>query len=83
VNWQRCIRPKKLGKLGIKDIENFSTALRLRWLWLNWDQRKRPWKQLLRVTDKIVRQLFFSSTEISIGNGTPFLGSLIARWYDP
>jgi hypothetical protein len=35
VNWKKCIRPKKLGGLGIKYLKKFSIALRLRWLWLN------------------------------------------------
>jgi hypothetical protein len=35
VNWQACMRPKKLGGLGIKDLEKFSRALHLRWLWHN------------------------------------------------
>jgi hypothetical protein len=74
VNWQVCTRPKKLGGLGIKDLEKFSKALRLRWLWYNWDQVDMPWKHLLRVSDHTDRQLFFSSTIISLGNGqdTPF-----------
>jgi hypothetical protein len=46
---------------------------------LNWDHKERPWKHLLKVTDSTDRQLFFCSTEISIGNGkdAPFWE---ARW---
>jgi hypothetical protein len=33
VNWKTCLRQKKWGGLGIKDIKKFSRALRLRWLW--------------------------------------------------
>jgi hypothetical protein len=33
VNWQACTRPKNMGGLGIKDLDKFSRALRLRWLW--------------------------------------------------
>lgn len=32
VKWARVCRPKKLGGLGIFDLENFGRALRLRWL---------------------------------------------------
>jgi hypothetical protein len=32
INWQCCLRPKKWGGLGIKDLEKFSRALMLRWL---------------------------------------------------
>jgi hypothetical protein len=42
VNWQTYLRPKNLGGLGIKDLEKFNRALRLRWLWHNWDQQEKP-----------------------------------------
>jgi hypothetical protein len=62
------------GGLGIKDLEKFSRALRLRWLWHQWDGKERPWRHLIKVTDKKDRQLFFHSTKDQIGNGknTPF-----------
>jgi hypothetical protein len=74
VNWQVCTRPRKLGGLGIKDLDKFGRALRLRWLWHNWDQVDKPWKHLIKVFDHSDRQLFFSSTLIMVGNGrdTPF-----------
>jgi hypothetical protein len=74
VNWQTCLRPKKWGGLGIKDLDRFSRALRLRWLWHHWDHIDRPWKKLIKVTDKVDRQLFFCSTLIHLGDGrnTPF-----------
>jgi hypothetical protein len=71
VNWQICTRPKKWGGLGIKDLSKFNRALRLRWLWHQWDVRDKPWKNLLKVVDHTDRQLFFSSTYVHIGNGTP------------
>lgn len=74
VKWEKCTRPRKLGGLGIKDLDKFGRALRLRWLWHNWDQCDRPWKQLLKYRDKTDRDLFFASTFFTIGNGkdTPF-----------
>lgn len=79
VNWRMCLQPRKLGGLGIKDLEKFNRALRLRWLWHQWDQTQRPWKNLLMHKDKVDRALFFASTTIQIGNGrkTPFWE---ARW---
>jgi hypothetical protein len=68
------MRPKELGSLGIKDLERFSRALRLRCLWLSWDHIDRPWKKLLKMNDQTDRQLFFSSTQMIVGDGrnTPF-----------
>jgi hypothetical protein len=67
------------GGLDIKDLDKFARALRLRWLWHQWDEKEKPWKHLLRITDKKDRQLFFQSTKVQIGNGrnTPFWE---ARW---
>jgi hypothetical protein len=74
VNWEMCLRPKSLGGLGIKDIDKFRRALRLRWLWNAWDSNPRQWTQLLRIPDPTDRALFFSSTYIQVGDGrnTPF-----------
>jgi hypothetical protein len=51
VNSQTCARPRRLGGLGIKDLEKFSRALMMRWLWYNWDSKERPWKNMFTVTD--------------------------------
>jgi hypothetical protein len=73
------IKDLKWGGLGIKDLEKFNRALRLRWLWHQWDEKEKPWKELLRVHDHKDIQLFFQSTNIHVGNGknTPFSE---ARW---
>jgi hypothetical protein len=51
INWQTCLRLRKWGGLGIKDIEKFSRAIRMCWLWHQWDLKERPWKHILKITD--------------------------------
>jgi hypothetical protein len=74
VNWETCLRPRRWGGLGIKDLNKFGRPLRLRWLWHQWDLKEKPWKQLLKVSDQKDRQLLFASTTMQVGNGknTPF-----------
>jgi hypothetical protein len=85
VNWETCMRPKRWGGLGIKDLENFSRAFRLRWPWHQWDLKEKPWKQLLKVTDSKDRQLFFASTVMHVGNRKKhtFLGIQVVAWKSP
>jgi hypothetical protein len=44
VAWIRVCSPMIYGGLGIIELEKFSRALRLWWLWYAWDHRARPWK---------------------------------------
>jgi hypothetical protein len=62
------------GGLGIKNIDKFSKALRLKWLCHKWDPKERHWKKLLKSHDEPVKALFFCSTYMLVGNGrnTPF-----------
>lgn len=85
VKWKHCTRPRKLGGLGIKNLDHFGRALRLRWLWHSWDRTERPWKHLLKHHDKVDRELFFTSTTIEIGDGKkhPLLGGEVAPRYGP
>jgi hypothetical protein len=69
VNWKRICAPKRYGGLDIKDISAFSRSLRLRWLWLHWDQSERPWKGMEIPCDSTDIELFSACTRISIGNG--------------
>jgi hypothetical protein len=69
VNWLTCLRPRKWGGLGFKDLEKFGRALRLKWFWQSWEEHERQWKNLFQITDKIDRALFFSSTIIHVVNG--------------
>jgi hypothetical protein len=50
VNWQKVCRRKELGGLGILDLDKFSRALRLRWLWYKWTAPDKPWVVLPRKT---------------------------------
>ena len=43
VHWEKAVLPKNKGGLGILDLELFSRALHLRWLWFAWKEPDRPW----------------------------------------
>lgn len=44
VAWVKVCTPTTNGGLGIMEMEKFSRALRLRWLWYSWEDRDRPGK---------------------------------------
>jgi len=69
VRWTKTSRPKNFGGLGILDLELFSRALRLRWLWLEWAEPDRPWVGTEVPCDSVDRQLFRASTVVTIGAG--------------
>jgi hypothetical protein len=69
VNWPTVCTPKKLGGLGILDLERFVQDLRLRWLWFKWKQADRPWTGLDIPCDKTDRDLFDASTVVTVGKG--------------
>lgn len=66
VHWTKVKRLKRLGGLGVLDLEMFSRALRLRWLWYQWSDPNRPWIGTCSEEDK---QLFRASTYVTVGNG--------------
>jgi len=69
VNWKKCKLPKELGGLGILDLQMFSRALRLRWIWFKWKDPKRPWVGSPTPCDNIDRQVFRVSTVVTVDNG--------------
>jgi hypothetical protein len=68
VRWEKVKRPKKLGGLGVLDLELFSRALRLCWLWFRWTDPDRPWVVSEVTCSKDDKQLFRASTVVSVGN---------------
>ena len=46
INWPTTCLPKEKGGLGILDLDRFTRALRLRWLWFQWKQKKQSLDKL-------------------------------------
>jgi hypothetical protein len=69
VAWVRVCMPPSNGGAGIIELETFSRALRLRWLWYYWDDRNRPWKNFELPVDNVDISLFNTATLVEIGNG--------------
>lgn len=69
VNWNTVCKPKSLGGLGIPDLEKFSRALRLRWLWFKWKDDNKPWIGMDIPCDDSDIRLFQAATTITLGNG--------------
>jgi hypothetical protein len=69
VNWDLVCKPKIKGGLGILNIHKFASALRLRWLWLEWTDNSKPWRGLGNPCNASDRELFAAATKVTIGNG--------------
>jgi hypothetical protein len=69
VNRQKVCRPKELGGLVVLDMEKFSRALRLRWLWFEWTAPEKPWVGSETPNDASDLDLFNAATCVTIGNG--------------
>ena len=65
VRWGKVMRPKKFGGLGILDLDLFSRALRLPWLWYQWTDPDRPWVGTDLPVSAVDRQLFRVSTVVT------------------
>jgi hypothetical protein len=70
INWPTTCRPKEIGGLGVLDLERFTRALRLRWLWYQWKHRDRAWNNLDLPVDARDKDLFAASTVVTVGDGT-------------
>jgi hypothetical protein len=69
VNWRRVQRPKELGGLGVLDLQNFNTALRIRWQWYRWTDTSKPWSQICISYIDVETSLFRACTTIRLGSG--------------
>ncbi|WVZ79135.1 hypothetical protein U9M48_026746 [Paspalum notatum var. saurae] len=69
MNWPTVSRPQDLRGLGVLDIHRFARALRLRWLWRQWEDPNAPWAGLEIPCNDTDRLLFAAATTIVIGDG--------------
>ena len=69
VNWELVCKPKVLGGLGILNLKKFAAALRLRWLWFEWDDNPKPWVGLGNPCSAKDEDLFAAATKVEVGNG--------------
>jgi len=69
VKWSKVMKPKNFGGLGILDLDLFSRALRLRWLWYEWVSPEKPWVGTALQVNAVDRQLFRASTSVTLGDG--------------
>ena len=69
VNWTTTCLPLERGGLGIKDLERFGRALRLRWLWFEWTSPEKPWAGADLPVDDTDRALFAAATRVQVQNG--------------
>jgi len=69
VNWPRSTRPTESGGLGILHLGKFARALRLRWLWKEWEGERRPLTNSDTPCDTTDRLLFAVATSITVGDG--------------
>ena len=59
----------EFGGLGIIELENFSRALRLRWLWFSWTNPERAWHGTELPMDYEDLTLFSTATKVTVRNG--------------
>ena len=67
--WPKVCMPKELGGLGILDLQRFSWALRVRWLWLGKTEPARPWSSLPVPVHSCAKSLFAIAIHTEVGNG--------------
>jgi hypothetical protein len=51
------------------DLQQFASALRLRWFWNEWVAPEKPWVGTALPCNQLDRDLFVAATTITVGNG--------------
>lgn len=69
VAWKSVCMPYEKGGLGIKNLNFFGMALRLKWLAKRGEHRDRPWTTIETKQPKELQDLFFSATRQVLGDG--------------
>ena len=69
IAWPKVSRPKELGGLGILDLQPFSWALKVRWLWLGKTEPVRPWTAFPVPVHTCAQSLFATAIITVVGNG--------------
>ena len=68
VSWDKVCRPKVLAGHRILDLEKFSRALRLRWLWHEWASPDKPWAGSETPNEDSDMNLFSAATRVTVGD---------------
>ena len=63
VAWVKVCRPRELGGLGISDLRRVGVALRVRWVWRDRIEGRRP-----ATREKSTMALFQAATVFCVGN---------------
>jgi hypothetical protein len=81
LNWEMVCKPNDCGGLGILNLIKFSAALRMRWLWREWNEEAKPWAGLGTPCTPQDVDLFAAATRVNIANAknAPFRE---ASWVD-
>jgi hypothetical protein len=66
VNWETVCRPKKLGGLGVMNLDKFATALHLRWPWLEWKDSSKIWAGSKNPCSKDDMEIFYAQPPLPL-----------------
>lgn len=69
IAWTGVCRPSDLGGLGVPNLQIMGYALRMRWLWLEKADNKRPWSRLQDRVEPLVESMFRASIFMIVGDG--------------